>query len=208
MQGGRADEALATLRRAIELQPADAEAHNNVGIVLLQTGRPQDAIPSLRRAIELKPEYSEAHYNLANAYTNAGQTSAAVVEFREALRGRPDWPEALGSLAWLEATDSSVLNPQDAVRLASRAVDLTGQRDPQVMDVLGAAYASAGQFAEARRTAEAAEAAAASSEPDLVAEIRSHLNLYRQGQALVLSTPGAGSAVPAASPVVSATPRR
>jgi tetratricopeptide (TPR) repeat protein len=186
MRRGQARDALATIRRAVELKPDDPEAHNNLGLALMQVGQFQDAVSSMQRAVELKPDYAEARYNLAQAFSTLGQAGAAVGQLREALRLKPDWPPALMSLAWLEATeDDAVRNPEEAVRLASRAVELNGDRDAQGLDVLAAAYAAAGRFEEARRTAEAAEALAAGSAPDFAAQIRARLNIYRAGKPLV-----------------------
>jgi Flp pilus assembly protein TadD len=186
LQAGRSREALAAIRRAIELQPRNPEAHNNLGLALMQAGQNDEAVVSLQRAVDLKPDYSEGHYNLAHAFTTVGRPGAAVGQFREALRVRPDWTPALASLAWLEATEpDAVRDPGDAVRLASRAADLSGRRDAQVLDVLAAAYAAAGRFAEASSTAEAAETLAAGSAPDLAAQIRARLDLYRAGQPLM-----------------------
>jgi hypothetical protein len=70
-------------------------------------------------------------------------------------------------------------DPGEAIRLASRAADLSGRRDAYILDVLAAAYAAAGRFTDASRTAEAAEALASGSAPDLAAQIRAHLSLYR-----------------------------
>jgi len=187
MQVGRAQEGLATLRRAVELRPADAQA--NLGSALIQVGQAPDAVPSLQRALELRPEYPEAHYNLAHAYAAAGQPSEAVHQLREALRLRPDWPPAMGTLAWLQAThpDAGVGEPEEAVRLASRAADQSGRRDASILDALAASYAAAGRFAEATRTAEEAEALAVRSAPQLVADIRARLGLYRAGRPVVAS---------------------
>ena len=72
------------------------------------------------------------------------------------------------------------LNPENAVRLASRAAELSGKRDAHILDVLAAAYAVDGRFADAVRTAEAAEAVAATgSDVDLLAQIRARLSIYR-----------------------------
>ena len=74
-------------------------------------------------------------------------------------------------------------DPGEAVRLASRATELSGGRDPAILDTLAAAYAAAGRFEEAVRTAEAAEALfAAGSAPGPAAEVRARLNLYRAGK--------------------------
>jgi hypothetical protein len=69
--------------------------------------------------------------------------------------------------------------------LALRAADLTGHRDPQVLDVLAAAYAAAGRFAEATATAESAIPLAARSTPELAGQIGERLKVYRAGQPIV-----------------------
>lgn len=186
-RAGRFPDALPNLQRAAELQPEDPDSHLNLGSALLQVGRVQEAVPALEKAIELRPDYVEARYNLSQAFITFGRPSAAVGELREALRIRPDWPPALEALAWVQATeaDVTVRNPTEAIRLASRAADLSGGRNPSSLDALAAAYAAAGRFDEATRTAEAAEALAVTTSPALAAEIKARLNLYRAGRPLV-----------------------
>ena len=187
IQVGRVQEALPLLRRAIALQPDDPEAHNNLGLALMQVGQAQGAVTSMQRAVELRPDYAEAHYNLAHALSALGDQTAAVAQFREALRVRPDWATALGALAWLQATHPDVRDPEEAVHLASRAAELSDNRDVAVLDALAAAYAAGGRFEEATRTAEAAEALAVASAPGLAAGIKARLNLYRAGRPLVIA---------------------
>ena len=198
MRAGRPQDAVPVLRRALQLQPDDSDTHNNLGSALMGVGRFQDALPPLRRAIQLQPDHPEAHFNLARVLATVGQTSEAVREFYEAIRLRPDWPAALRDFAVLRAThgDASVRDPEEAVRLASRAAELTRRRDATTLAALAAAYAADGQFAEATRTAESAEALAADTEPHLVAEIRAHLSLYRAGQPLVNSPNQPSAATP------------
>jgi Flp pilus assembly protein TadD len=186
LQVRQTQEALATIQRAVALQPRNPEANNNLGLAMMQAGRNEDGVASLQRAVELKPDYSEAHYNLAHALISIGRTGLAVDQFREALRVRHDWTPALASLAWIEATEAgAVRNPGEAVSLASRAAELSGQRDAKVLDVLAAAFAAAGRFPDATRTAEVAVAIAAESAPDLASQIRDRLAVYRTGQAIV-----------------------
>ena len=189
IQVGQVQEALPLLRRATTLQPGDPEAHNNLGLALMQVGQAQGAVTSMERAVELRPHYSEAHYNLAHARSAVGDATGAVEQFREALRGRPDWATALGALAWLKATSTEVRDPEEAVRLASRASELSEHRDVAVQDALAAAYAAAGRFEEAARTAEAAEALAVATAPALAPGIRARADLYRSGRPLVIDGP-------------------
>lgn len=185
MRTGRSAEALVAIRRALALEPQNAEAHNNLGLALIQVGRIDEALTSLQRAATLDPQYAEARYNLGHGLIAAARPAAAAAEFREALRIRPDWTPALGSLAWLQATEGEgVRNPEEAIRHGIRAAELTSYRDPQVLDVLAAAYAAADRFPDAIATADAAAALAAGS-PDLARQIAERVALYRAGRALV-----------------------
>ncbi|MCE2514460.1 MAG: tetratricopeptide repeat protein [Acidobacteria bacterium] len=191
LQIGRTGEAVTLLRRGVRLQPEDAEAHNNLGLALMQAGSPREALASIGQALTLRPDYAGAHYNMAHALTATGRQAEAVVAFREALRARPDWPTALGALAWLHATsgDPDVRSPEAAVELAMQAAELSQRQDVAVLDALAAAYAAADRFDEATRTAEAAEALAATSAPHLVEGIAARLGLYRAGRPVIAGAP-------------------
>jgi Flp pilus assembly protein TadD len=175
-------------REATRIAPRSVWAHQNLGAALIDVGRPEDAVAPLQYAVELQPDDPKSHHMLAVALTTIGHSSAAVRHFREAIRLQPDSPRALRDLAWLRAThaDAGMRDPGEAVRLASRAAELSGGRDPTILDTLAAAYASAGRFEEAVRTAEAAEAlCAAGFAPAMAAEIRMRLNLYRAGKPVI-----------------------
>ncbi len=62
---GRWDEAIAAYRQAIELDPKNTTAHNNLGGILANQGQLDEAIACYRRAIELDPKNTTAHNNLA-----------------------------------------------------------------------------------------------------------------------------------------------
>jgi Flp pilus assembly protein TadD len=164
MRSGRFPEAVAVLQRAIDLEPKSADARDNLGQALLQEGRVKEAMASLQAAIDLKPDYADAHFNLGQAFKMSGNARDAAKEIRAALKSAPDWPLALTALASLEATDAGTpKDPDDAVKLASRAVELTQGRDPQVLNVLAAAYASAGRRADAEHATAAAKALTAAA---------------------------------------------
>ena len=55
---GKLDEAVACYRRALELKPDFAEAHNNLGNALKDQGKLDEAVACYRRALELKPDYA------------------------------------------------------------------------------------------------------------------------------------------------------
>jgi tetratricopeptide (TPR) repeat protein len=182
---GETQQALSELRQAVRVGADHSWTHENLGMALVRVGNFQDAVAPLRRAIELQPD-GKTHHALALALAGAGQPGAAIEHFQEAIRLRPDWVQAWADLAWLRATspDAGLRDAAEAVRLASRAAELSGGRDPAILDTLAAAYASAGRFEEAIHTAQAAESLCAAA-PELAAEIRARLELYRAGRPVI-----------------------
>jgi Flp pilus assembly protein TadD len=64
-QQSRFDDALLELRRAIDINPNSATAHNYLGITASQKGRQQEAEKEILQAIAKNPSYADAHFNLA-----------------------------------------------------------------------------------------------------------------------------------------------
>lgn len=184
---GRRDDAIAELREALRLDPDYAQAHNNLGAVLQLIGRDDEALEHLRRAVALRPDSVEARDNLAQLLARSGRTAEAAEQFRGALAIRDDDPQALGGLAFIRATATSaeLRNPDEAVRMAERAASLTNRRDLGVLDALAAAYASAGRWAEAVKTARTgADLAGASGQAAAAVQFRARLELYENRKAL------------------------
>ncbi len=74
-----------TYRKILALKPDLAEAHNNLGHLLLQTDRALEAKSHFLRAIELKPSMAAFHNNLGNAFLAQGRYHEAITAYREAL---------------------------------------------------------------------------------------------------------------------------
>ena len=118
------------------------------------------------RLVDLQQEYAPRGVNLVR------------VEGKWSFRTAND-------LAWLlcTQTDGQYRNGLQALRLAKRAVELTGSKSPGTLDTLAAANADLGQFDQAIATAQqAAEAASAAGQKELAAHIQSRLQLYRSEQ--------------------------
>ncbi|MDD5177598.1 MAG: tetratricopeptide repeat protein [Sterolibacterium sp.] len=97
-QMGRAIDALAPMRRAVELMPDDVETHNNLGVALRNLAQLDGAVASYRRALEIKPEYADAHNNLGYALQYMGYLHDAAASYRRALWIKPDSAEAHNNL--------------------------------------------------------------------------------------------------------------
>ena len=75
---------------ARRIDPADAGAHNNLGVLYFNKGLYQEAVACFTQALELDPKMQVAQRNLEVAYFNTGYYDQRVSELRERIRLRPD----------------------------------------------------------------------------------------------------------------------
>ena len=168
-------------RAALALRPGFAAAAVHLGEALAGGGDLPGAIAAEERAVALDPASTAAALDLGTLELRAGRRGAAAAAFRAGLAADPDDPRLAARLAWLLATASedSLRDGAEAVRLAEGASRATGSRLPEALDVLAAAYAEAGRFEDATATARRArELATAAGLTALVAEIGARLALY------------------------------
>ncbi len=181
---GRVEEAIAQFEALLRLNPNYAPAHYGLGAALSDAGRFDEAVAHYRTAVALKPDYADAYYNLAAALAAAGHFPEAIRDYRQVLRLQPQSADACNNLARLLAACplASVRNGPEAVALASRAVQLSGGREPMFLDTLAAAYAEAGRFSQALRIArQAADLAAGQDKAAVTESIRAKIPLYQAG---------------------------
>jgi tetratricopeptide (TPR) repeat protein len=180
----RSDEALPHFRRALEILPSHVDAHRNYGNVLRRRGETEAALFHLRAAVRYGPRDSLAHTSLANVLFRIDRHDEALEHFREATRLDPYSPWPLAGAAWVLTThpDPKQRDVARAVRLAERAVELSGSEDPTALSTLATAYAAAGQRERALRTAELAlQRATRIGSEHQAQRIRAQLEDYRRG---------------------------
>ena len=136
----------------------------------------------------MNPGFAPAHFNLGNALDARGKRGAALAAWRSGLAVDPNHVQTLHRVAWLLATsrEPSLRDGAEAVALAERAARLTGNQDASILDVLAAAYAESGRFADAVETGKRALGLAAQRE--LSAAIQARVSLYEREGAV----PGLG----------------
>lgn len=121
-----AEQARIALRRAVQLDPRCAEAHNDLGVVQLMHERAYGAAEdSLRRAIAADPEYVDSYVNLALLLSAMGLHDAAVAEFR---RLQQRFPQRYAPSTVLASIYFMARRDTDA-RAEHRAAELVHQRN-------------------------------------------------------------------------------
>lgn len=136
-------------RRAVRLNPRDANAHALLGVTLLRHGQVEDGAASLVRALELNPKLRGLHGVLGAAYAELQRDDDAVACYRQALRFQDDAADlhqglAHGLLRLGRATEAEAsarrtveLAPGSVPALLGLAATLHAQqRFDDTMDVL------------------------------------------------------------------------
>lgn len=93
-EAGETEEAIAYYRKAINLAPVDAQAHNDLGFLLYQAGDIDQALVHFETAIRLRPDFVLALGNMAFAYLERDRLDDALYYFRETLRVQPGIAES------------------------------------------------------------------------------------------------------------------
>jgi len=180
---GDLDGAITRYSACLALSPNQAEVQYDLASALLRKGRTDEAIAHYQKALELQPDSADAYANLGSAFLAKGRVREAIAAYRNALRISPENVPAQSNLAWLLATssDPSLRNGSEAVILAEQAESESSRSDnhPIVLRILAAAYAEAGRFAEARKTAQQAlQAAEIQGNSALANTLRDEIALY------------------------------
>ncbi len=174
--------ATAQFEKAVEADPNSAELHNSLAVALAMQRRVEEAVAHFQKALQIDPGFTDAHYNLGDTlYYLQGKAAEALEHWRVVLRAQPNHLPVLNETARLLATspDDSLRNGAEAVTLAERAAQLTGGREPLILDTLAAAYAEAGRFAEAVETARRALTLATEQSKQALAEaLKGRIALY------------------------------
>jgi tetratricopeptide (TPR) repeat protein len=154
---GKLAEAETETAAALKINPGDPVLQRDDADVLEALGKNDEAVKHLLIASALKPDV-ETQMDLATLFYMSGNPNQAARQLRRALAINPDQPEALKTLAWILATSSndSLRNGNEALRDARQACQLTEFKHPEIIAVLGAAYAETGQFPQAIAAAELA----------------------------------------------------
>jgi TolB-like protein/Flp pilus assembly protein TadD len=141
------DAAEAEFRRAIELSPNFANAHDGYGFYLKATGQHEAAIESCKRAQELEPLSLFLSLSLGWAYYFARRYDEALAQSRKVLEMDPNFGFAYWHRGMVCIQQGRY---DDAISAFRKAVNLSGGITTFI-SYLGHSYARAGKHREARQ---------------------------------------------------------
>ncbi len=145
-QGASGGEVTAAFREAIRLRPDFAAAHNNLGLVLVQSGDDAAGIAAFREAVRLDKDFADAHANLGAALVPT-DAEEAVRELEKAVALAPDSVKARFNLAAAYGA-SPAQGPAKEIEQLQKVIEL----DPtfaRARVALGKAYLRDGKVKEA-----------------------------------------------------------
>jgi eukaryotic-like serine/threonine-protein kinase len=110
---GRADEAIAMMRRAQMLDPLSLTVNMSLGACLFYAHRYEDAVEQQRRTLELDPGFAPAHRMLGGALEQLGRLDEAIQAYRAAASLSKD----LAAAALLAHAVARAGRPDEARRI-------------------------------------------------------------------------------------------
>lgn len=150
MESDRLEQAETALQTALSLNPQDAMAHRNLGLLYAYLKRPNEAIEHLILGLKDTPSgYLLETVTLANLLNDSGAPARAIAVLAPRARLELDDENAQATLAtsflqmelWQEALDrfdrALALNPRSQINQLGRAVALRGVgKQPESIQVL------------------------------------------------------------------------
>jgi eukaryotic-like serine/threonine-protein kinase len=134
-------------KRAIQLAPALALAHNQYGMYLAAMGRLDEAVAAVQRALELEPLSPIINSDLAWYLLYGGKYERAVEQFRKTLEIDTSYVSAHWGLG---ITYRQLGMFKEAINELNKALDLSGA-SPVISGHVGYTYAASGDAAAARK---------------------------------------------------------
>ena len=168
-------------RALVKISPRYAEARSALGQLLTVRRKLPEALDHFEMAVALEPKRLAFRLRLAGAALRLAQIDLAVKHYAGALELDAKNVQAMNALAFILSSDprTGADNGPAAVKLALRAVQLTGHNDPMKLMTLSAAYANVGRFDEALAAARKALALSETGgNQKLSRQLRGRIALY------------------------------
>lgn len=144
------DGALASLKRALELNPGASAVHHVYALYFGLTGRQEEAVKEEEHALRLDPLSPSINSHLAYMYYTSGRYGDALVQSDKILEMDPSHWGSINLKGWIFLMKGEITK---AVEVFEQCHKRTGS-ELKGVTALGYAYAKAGRMEEARKCLE------------------------------------------------------
>ena len=138
---GWLDEAIKEFKKAIELDPASAHAHDNLATVYSEKKLYAQALEEYLTALRLEPDSATAHYNLA-CFLATHAHDMAIEQYKDAIELDPEYPDAHLNLGMTYAD----LDQREEAKAEFKAAIELDPQDPLARHELAAMLMDEGDY--------------------------------------------------------------
>lgn len=146
---GRKDEALKTIKQAIDLEPKRDELYHLLAAFYVRNRMTDQALKEYEEILNKKPDDLRAATMLALLHHEAGNIDNAVKVYNYILERDPGHGIAANNLAWILAERGKKSELDRALQLANKAKDKFPD-NPRIADTLGYVYLQKGLYGNAQ----------------------------------------------------------
>jgi len=158
---GKFDEAAASSRKAIELDPDDFIAYWTLGRIHFSSGEYEQALAQFQRVIDIKPGFYAAYADLAQTYENLKQRAEADAAENRLLELLPNYllqnPDDARARIFYASSLAKLGRKDEAIREGAMAVELS-PGDPMMLYNCACLYATLREIEQALAALERAVA--------------------------------------------------
>jgi protein O-mannosyl-transferase len=157
-QAGSLNQAVTGYDRVLALDPGRVQALVNRGMARIGLGDIARGVPDLEAAVQAGNQDPAVASALAFGWVSMNRAAEAIALLTRMRAEHPNDVGLASNLArlLLTAEPASLRDPANALAIAARFTQMTGGRDPRLLDTLAMAFTAAGQPVDARQALERA----------------------------------------------------
>ena len=144
-QAGRVQEAEASYRRILQLEPNHPDALRNLGVLAQHAGRCELALCLVKRAVDANPANAACFQNMGDVFLAQGKAAEAVLSYTKAIALKPGFAEAHNNLGLALKTQGKL----EAACARFQQAILYSPNDPAAHNNLGITLFELGRSGEA-----------------------------------------------------------
>ena len=138
---GLREEAIAELRRALELDPMSLIIRSALAQSLADAGQTDEAIAQIGKVLKMDPGFARGHWALSRIHARAGRLRQAVAEIRKAKELGCPLDEVLETLGYAYAVAGK---KEDAKKMIAEIQELLRQENRSDPGMIAGVYAALG----------------------------------------------------------------